>query len=1157
MTPTPEVQQRLRRYLLGQLDDEAREEVEKDLFANDETYQELLVVEDEMVDEYLADKLGQDDRSAFENNFLGPPERRQKLRFGRALNRYVSAHPEVRSTSERPEQRSAPPQPYRSLFSSRLLMVACAVLVIAGGFVVWRSYFHQSDVDKGLIALNQAYREQRPLESRISNLDYAPFPQTRGSNTPDRFDPLARNRAESILSGAVTEDPTAAAAHHAIGKVYLAKKQFDDAIKEFDAALKNDSKNAQLYSDLGAAWLEKGKIDLDKGKADPASSLAGKGMEELGRSLENINKALALNPNLLEALFNRALIRQYMRLTQQAADDWRNYLKLDSDSPWANEARENLKRLEEQTNKASTTSESLFQDFANYRNQGNDDDAWAVLKSGRSRTGNMVIEEALDEYLGHIIKGESDAAEESLGILSYAGKLETERVGDRYISDLAAFYVAAQTRDHKPLILAREKLTEARTLYKASEFDRAQQAFEAVQTQFSSVGDDCEALLSEMLAAFCAVRNSRPRTSETFERLAAVFESRRYLSLACQSLQAVGDAESGKHEFSRTLELANRALKQADQIQDSDTAVHCLAQLLSTYVSLGDHARSLDYFARAIDLSSQLPRNPRLVWPIYYDVALDFYFLGLPDTAIAFAREALNIANDANAALLRSRSWERMGILAAEQKNYSEAIEDGKRALAESEKIESSRSRADMTAHSKLRLGQMNCQVGNPQEALDYFHESIQMYEEMGSEVYAYEAHKGQLIAYLQLRDDQAARAELPKVVDLFEANRAKIVDETDRNKFFDAGASTYELAIDFSYRTESKEAALAYAEQSRARSLFESMQTGVRISGDKQNPELQLDAQTKPLTVDQIQGGLPDKAQLVEYAVLNDRVIIWVITRSLVRSAESQISARDLEAKVGNFHHQISHSSLSNSAAVEEQATELYTMLISPVKEYIDPARLLVIVPDASINYLPFESLISPASKHFLIEDYTVEQSPSATIFVECSRQAQRFRGVRDEKLLSVGNPRFDRVRFNLPDLPTAAREAEQVAGVYRPATLLIGPDATALRVRDAMPRADVIHLATHAIADERSPLLSELLMARDNNADDAGVLEAQNLYEMKLPHTRLVVLSACGTAIERSYRGEGSISLARPFLAAGVPLVVASLWPVDSNATADSTLR
>ena len=56
-----------------------------------------------------------------------------------------------------------------------------------------------------------------------------------------------------------------------------------------------------------------------------------------------------------------------------------------------------------------------------------------------------------------------------------------------------------------------------------------------------------------------------------------------------------------------------------------------------------------------------------------------------------------------------------------------------------------------------------------------------------------------------------------------------------------------------------------------------------------------------------------------------------------------------------------------------------------------------------------------------------------------------------------------------------------------------------------------------------------------------------------MNLAHTKLVVLSGCKTGIERQFGGEGPISFARAFLVAGVPVVVASLWPVDSDATAE----
>lgn len=50
----------------------------------------------------------------------------------------------------------------------------------------------------------------------------------------------------------------------------------------------------------------------------------------------------------------------------------------------------------------------------------------------------------------------------------------------------------------------------------------------------------------------------------------------------------------------------------------------------------------------------------------------------------------------------------------------------------------------------------------------------------------------------------------------------------------------------------------------------------------------------------------------------------------------------------------------------------------------------------------------------------------------------------------------------------------------------------------------------------------------------------------------TRLVVLAACETARGTISRGEGVLSLARPFITSGVPFVVATLWQVEDAGSA-----
>jgi CHAT domain-containing protein len=59
-------------------------------------------------------------------------------------------------------------------------------------------------------------------------------------------------------------------------------------------------------------------------------------------------------------------------------------------------------------------------------------------------------------------------------------------------------------------------------------------------------------------------------------------------------------------------------------------------------------------------------------------------------------------------------------------------------------------------------------------------------------------------------------------------------------------------------------------------------------------------------------------------------------------------------------------------------------------------------------------------------------------------------------------------------------------------------------------------------------------------------------DIYNLKL-NAELVVLSACQTALGKEIRGEGLASLTRGFMYAGASRVVASLWKVDDEASAE----
>jgi CHAT domain-containing protein len=1155
MAQEPNDRSTIREYLLGRLPDSQRQDFEQRLISDDTALEELLMGEDELIDAYLRGELDADQKRMFESFFLATSERQDKLRFSRAFMNYVST--QIADGPVAQIERGGPLW-WAHLFNSPMRIGVSALVIVAVALATWQLILRQSDVDKGLVALNDAYREQRPIEARISQLDYAPFSVTRGAE-PERVNSVARDRAERILLDAVAENPTPAA-HHALGKLYLANKNFDKSIEQFEQALNADPKNSQIYADLGAAWLEKGKISLDKGRANPSSPELGKGMEELGRSLENLNKALENNPSL-EALFNRALAEQYMTLYEQAEQDWREYLKRDSTSLWADEARRNLKKLEERKAKTSGTKKQLIEDFLRAYEAQNDDAAWAAMSLSRARTGNGIVEALLDDLLSLEANGRQTDAKIKQQMLLYAGSVEFKRVQDRFTQNLARGYESATTAQRATRAQARGLMKSAITVYNKAEYQQAIALFSDARQAFAQTDDEVETLFAEAWVGYCHLRIPHPQKGiQIFERLSRVFKAKNYRSLFAQSLLALADAMNGRSEFSRVLELANQALAISEQIQDQANAIRCLQAGTTMQLILGNYRESLAATFRALGKAEALPPDAKLTWPFYHEAALDFYSLGLTTSALMFENEALRLAINSGLSLHASRSYDRLGLIFEGLHNYTDAIQNIEQSRSEGLKIADEQPRTNILAHSAMNFGRLYRQTGDLQRAVDFYDQALELFNALNLNIYQYEARKGKLLALIQLNNDVAAEAELATVLYWFEKNRETIAEESYRNKFFDKDQNTYDVAVDFHYsRKKDVAKAFEYAEAYRARSLLDLMSTGAQITSDKNNPELKLSLPTSPLTLAQIQPQLPKQTQLLEYAVLDDKVLMWVVTTDNVKSAQTSIRRDELDEKIRAYLRALSRTEGNRNDEIIRQGKALYAILIDPVESYLDRSVLLCIVPDDMLSFLPFAALVSPTSGRYLVEDFTLGTAPSATIFINASRQPEQRTRNNSERLLIVGNPHFDREQFvNLPDLPGAKREAEEIANLYATSPL-VGNAATSSRVKQLLKEAHVVHFATHAVPDESSPLLSKLVFSKDGLRDrethhiSSGVLQASEIYAMKLPRTRLVVLSACQTGIERAYQGEGAIGLARPFIAAGVPVVIASLWPVESEATAD----
>jgi CHAT domain-containing protein/Tfp pilus assembly protein PilF len=148
-----------------------------------------------------------------------------------------------------------------------------------------------------------------------------------------------------------------------------------------------------------------------------------------------------------------------------------------------------------------------------------------------------------------------------------------------------------------------------------------------------------------------------------------------------------------------------------------------------------------------------------------------------------------------------------------------------------------------------------------------------------------------------------------------------------------------------------------------------------------------------------------------------------------------------------------------------------------------------------------------------------------------------------------------------SLPRLPSTRQEALAIQALAPESERLVKLDFDASR--EAVDGADLqsyryIHFATHGLLNNSHPELSGLILSLVNRQgrEQNGFLRTMDVSGLRLA-ADLVVLSGCRTGLGKEVSGEGMLGLTRAFLYAGAERVVASLWQVNDNATAELMKR
>ncbi|CCG99413.1 TPR repeat-containing protein [Fibrella aestuarina BUZ 2] len=292
------------------------------------------------------------------------------------------------------------------------------------------------------------------------------------------------------------------------------------------------------------------------------------------------------------------------------------------------------------------------------------------------------------------------------------------------------------------------------------------------------------------------------------------------------------------------------------------------------------------------------------------------------------------------------------------------------------------------------------------------------------------------------------------------------------------------------------------------------------------------------------VQRWLPDtNTLLLSYTLLSNQLLMQAIDKGRVSIHTVPVDGRFF-ALVRQFRGALGTSPGGRQYAGHKAAMALYTYLIAPLRDELRGKQRLLILRDGVLNLLPFE-VLAPKTGTYLLQTHTISYGYSAHWLL---LMANHHPTTTDRLAMAPFNePVGEAGTYRAATLAVLPHSGSEVAGVR--GDVLLGAAATRTAFLENYASKRLIHLATHAITDDREPLRSRVAFFPDQ---PAHLLSTEAIYNLNLQQTSLVVLSACETGAGKLQQGEGVLSLARAFNYAGARAVLTTLWNAHDEASA-----
>src|SRR5919202_884593 len=612
-----------------------------------------------------------------------------------------------------------------------------------------------------------------------------------------------------------------------------------------------------------------------------------------------------------------------------------------------------------------------------------------------------------------------------------------------------------------------------------------------------------------------------------------------------------GNQQLDTSQFEAAKQSFQQALTLYREIKDRQGEGWALGSLGGAYLNLGDYAQAIDYSKQLLAIAREI-HDRQSEGKALGNLGIAYRNLGDYAQAIDYQKQWLAIAREIHDRQSAGLALGNLGIAYIHLGDYAQAIDYQKQWLAIAREIHDRQSEG--TALNNL--GYALHKSGNLTEAEKTLIEGIKVWESLRAGLGSNDANK----------------------VSIFEGQ-----------------AGTYRILQQVLMQENKTDAALEIAERGRARAFVELLARQLSTNPTQATP-------IAPPTIEQIkQIAKAQNATLVQYSIIYDNfkvqskqesheseLYIWVIKPTgevTFRSSDLKPLWQQQNTTLSNLVT-TSRESIGvrgrgglgavakvDGASLAKKLQQLHQLLIQPIADILptpDSDRV-IFIPQESLFLVPFPALQDKDGK-YLIEKHTILTAPSIQVLQLTHEQRQGVGArhvvpLQGNDALVVGNPTRPFVPpapgekpQQLPSLPGAEKEANAIAPLLN-TKAIIGSYATKSAIVQLMPKARIIHLATHGLLDDVRGIGSAIALAPDSPSsvpplslssspplprgaggveEVNGLLTAEQILEMKLK-AELVVLSACDTG-RGKITGDGIIGLSRSLISAGVPSVIVS---------------